>query len=60
LFLAKYFSPFSLLPSPFSLLYLYLPLSPALAAIFKFRAFDLLLRLDLPDVIAMAGFVWLG
>jgi len=46
------------LPSPFSIFYL--PLSPALVAIFKFRAFDLLLRLDLPDVIAMAGFVWLG
>jgi hypothetical protein len=49
-------SPFSLLPSLF---YIFICPCLLLAAIFKFRAFDLLLRLDSSNLIAMAGLAWL-
>ncbi|NBQ20515.1 MAG: hypothetical protein EBU30_02155 [Synechococcaceae bacterium WB6_3B_236] len=56
-------SPFSLLPSPFSILYFifYIFICPCLllAAIFKLRAFNLLLRLDSSNLIVMAGLAWL-
>jgi hypothetical protein len=63
-------SPFSLLPSLFYILYFifyilyfifYIFICPCLllAAIFKLRAFNLLLRLDSSNLIVMAGLAWL-
>jgi len=56
-------SPFSLLPSLFYILYFifYIFICPflLLAEIFKFIAFNLLLRLDSSNLIVMAGLAWL-